>query len=109
LPLISFRCRNALFGLILRQSSSPTSSLRWTCQYADSCSIDQGVGSVCVSETECSSDLTKVRPKQTTTYVLTCGGLDGSRSYSATVNVGFIPKLKEIIPKLNFWYFKLVG
>ncbi|MBI5079645.1 hypothetical protein HZB06_03220 [Candidatus Wolfebacteria bacterium] len=42
--------------------------------------------------------------KQTTTYVLTCGGLDGSRSYSATVNVGFIPKLKEIIPKLNFWY-----
>ena len=78
------------------------SNLRWTCQYADSCSINQGVGFVCATETECSADLTPVRPKQTTVYDLTCSGLDGSRFYDTTVNVGFIPRLKEILPKLNF-------
>ena len=78
------------------------SNLRWTCQYADSCSINQGVGFVCATETECSADLTPVRPKQTTVYDLTCSGLDGSRFYDTTVNVGFTPRLKEILPNLNF-------
>ena len=69
------------------------STLSWSCQYADACSIDQGIGSVNpVSGTK------SVRPSQTTTYTLTCSGLDGSRSYQATVNVGFTPKLREIIP-----------
>ena len=71
-----------------------SSTLSWSCQYADSCSIDQGIGSVNnVSGTK------GVRPIQTTDYTLTCGGLDDSRSYYATVNVGFTPKLREIIPR----------
>ena len=78
------------------------SSLKWTCQYADSCSIDQGVGSVCSTEAECSSDFTNVRPKQTTTYALTCSGLDGSRFYNAVVNVGFFAKLREICPTCSW-------
>lgn len=90
-------------SIVIPQSSA----LRWTCQYADSCSINQGVGAVCASETECSADLTNVRPKQITAYILTCNGLDGSRSYNATVNVGFIPKLKEVIPQLNWLYSNL--
>jgi len=70
------------------------STLSWSCQYADACSIDQGIGSVNpVSGTK------SVRPSQTTTYTLTCSGLDGSRSYQTTVNVGFTPKLREIIPR----------
>jgi len=71
-----------------------SSTLSWSCQYADSCSIDQGIGSVNnVSGTK------GVRPIQTTDYTLTCGGLDDSRSYYATVNVGFTPKLREVIPR----------
>ena len=71
-----------------------SSTLSWSCQYADSCSIDQGIGSVNnVSGTK------SVRPPETTTYTLTCDGLDGSRSYYATVNVGFTPKLREVIPR----------
>ena len=70
------------------------STLSWSCQYADACSIDQGIGSVNpVSGTK------SVRPSQTTTYTLTCSGLDGSRSYQTTVNVGFTPKIREIIPR----------
>jgi hypothetical protein len=41
----------------------------------------------------------EVRPLQTTTYTLTCFDLDVSGSYNATVNVGFTPKLREIIPR----------
>jgi len=71
-----------------------SSTLSWSCQYADACSIDQGIGSVNpVSGTK------DVRPTETTTYTLTCDGLDGSRSYQATVNVGFTPKLREVIPR----------
>ncbi len=71
-----------------------SSTLSWSCQYADSCSIDQGIGSVNnVSGTK------GVRPVKTTTYTLTCSGLDDSRSYQSTVNIGFIPKLREVIPR----------
>ena len=77
-------------SIILPQSST----LSWSCQYADTCSIDQGIGSVNnVSGTK------QVRPPQTTTYTLSCSGLDGSRSYPATVNVGFVPWIKEVIPR----------
>jgi len=77
-------------SIILPQSST----LSWSCQYADACSIDQGIGFVNpVSGTK------DVRPTETTTYTLTCDGLDGSRSYQATVNVGFTPKLREVIPR----------
>ena len=70
------------------------STLSWSCEYTDSCSIDQGIGSVNnISGTK------DVRPPETTTYILSCSGLDGSRSYPATVNVGFTPKLREIIPR----------
>ncbi|MDP1629172.1 MAG: hypothetical protein Q8L57_00975 [bacterium] len=70
------------------------STLSWECIYADSCSIDQGIGSVNnVSGTK------DVRPPQTTTYTLTCDGLDGSRSLPATITVGFIPWIREVIPR----------
>ena len=70
------------------------STLSWSCEYTDSCSIDQGIGSVNnISGTK------DVRPPETTTYILSCSGLDGSRSYQATVNVGFTPKLREVIPR----------
>jgi len=71
-----------------------SSTLSWECIYADSCSIDQGVGSVNnpVSGTK------QVRPTKTTTYTLTCDGLDGSRSYQATV-VGLTPRLREVVPR----------
>jgi len=70
------------------------STLSWSCQYANTCSIDQGIGLVNnVSGTK------NVRPTKTTTYTLTCRTPDGSRSYQATVNVGFIPKLREVMPR----------
>ncbi len=77
-------------SIILPQSST----LSWSCQYADSCSIDQGIGSVNnVAGTK------EVRPPKTTIYTLTCDSLDASRSYQATVNVGFTPWLREVIPR----------
>jgi hypothetical protein len=70
-----------------------SSTLSWSCEYADSCSIDQGVGSVNkISGTK------DVRPSVSTTYTLTCQGLDGSRSSQATVNIGFEPTRREVPP-----------
>ena len=69
------------------------STLSWTCQYADSCSIDNGVGSV-----NNVSGTANVSPIQSTLYSLTCGGLDGSRSFSAMVSV-FVSGLKEVLPR----------
>lgn len=78
-----------------------TSTLSWSCDYADSCSIDQGVGSVCSSQADCSDDNVKVRPTETTTFTLTCQGLDGQRQWQTTVSVGGPGeiKYKEIIPQ----------
>jgi hypothetical protein len=70
-----------------------TSTLSWSCSYADVCSIDQGVGSV-----NNISGSQEVRPSATTTYTLSCDGLDGERTWQATVNVGFTPRLREIAP-----------
>ena len=70
-----------------------SSTLSWSCEYANSCSIDQGIGSVSsVSGTKV------VRPSVSTTYTLTCSGLDGSRSSQATVNIGFEPTRREVPP-----------
>ena len=70
-----------------------TSVLSWSCSYADTCSIDQGVGSVnSISGSE------EVRPSATTTYTLACDGLDGERTWQSTVNVGFTPILREVAP-----------
>ena len=78
-------------SILLPQSST----LSWSCQYADSCSIDQGIGSV-----SSVSGAKNVTPTQTTTYTLTCQGLgSSSKSYQTTVNVGFIPRIREIIPR----------
>ena len=71
-----------------------SSTLSWNCLYADSCSINQGIGSVNkISGTK------DVRPPETTTYTLTCSGLDDSRSYQATVNIGFEPTRREVPPR----------
>ena len=69
------------------------STLKWDCAYtdvdvaklynssADSCSIDNGIGNVSnVSGSK------QVRPRETTTYRLTCTS-DTSKTYPATVSV----------------------
>lgn len=71
-----------------------TSTLSWACQYASSCSIDQGIGSVDnVSGTQ------SLQPSKTTTYTLTCSGTGGPSIKSATVSVS-MPKIeiKEVAP-----------
>jgi len=73
---------------------SQSSTLSWSCQYADSCSIDQNIGSV-----NNVSGAKSVRPAKTTTYTLTCSGPGGSETFPATVNVSFLLKLREIIPR----------
>ncbi len=70
-----------------------TSTLSWSCSYADTCSIDQGIGSV--SNVSGSKE---VRPSATTTYTLACNGLDGERTWQSTVNVGFTPRVREVAP-----------
>ena len=70
-----------------------SSTLSWSCEYADSCFIDQGIGSVSnVSGTKV------VRPSVSTIYTLTCSGLDGLRASIATVNIGFEPARREVPP-----------
>ncbi len=76
--------------IILPQSST----LFWSCEYADNCAIDQGIGSI--SNTSGSH---QVRPSKTTTYTLTCSSPDASRSYTAKIDVGATPDLKEINPR----------
>lgn len=70
-----------------------TSTLFWSCQFADSCSIDQGIGAV-----NPVSGSREVQPQATTLYTLTCQGVDGARSYPGTVRV-FSPSLKEVLPR----------
>ena len=70
-------------------------TLTWACTYADppTCAIDQGVGPV----SNVGGDK-PVTPQQTTTYILTCTGLDGTRSFPVTANV-FTPGLIEVRPQ----------
>jgi hypothetical protein len=71
-----------------------TSTLSWSCQFADSCSIDHGIGSV-----NPQTGSKEVQPQTTTTYTLTCQSQDAERSFQATVRV-FSPSLREILPRL---------
>ena len=94
LPFKSLKSLAVLFAadptsIILPQ----TSTLSWSCSYADICSIDQGVGSV-----NPISGSQQVRPSATTTYTLTCNGSDGERTWQSTVNVGFTPRVREVAP-----------
>lgn len=66
-------------------------TLSWDCQYADSCSISPGVGSVNTSGE------TLVQPADTISYILTCQNADGSTSFSSSINVTN-PHVKEIKP-----------
>ncbi|MDP3947378.1 MAG: kelch repeat-containing protein [bacterium] len=70
-----------------------TSTLTWSIQFADSCEIDQGIGSV-----DPVSGNRVVMPIVTTLYTLTCAGVDGLRSLPATVRV-FSPNLREVLPR----------
>jgi hypothetical protein len=77
-----------------------TSALSWDCAYpgggtsAISCEIDQGIGDV-----DPRVGFVEVRPSEGTTYTLTCIGQDGSRSFRTSVEIGFTPRLKEILPR----------
>ena len=70
-----------------------TSTLSWSCQFADSCAIDKGIGSV-----NPVSGSREVQPRETTLYTLTCQGADGQRNYPGTVRV-FSSNLREILPR----------
>jgi len=78
-----------------------TSTLSWDCRYyggtpdegSDSCSINQGVGSVSPL-----NDSVSVRPSQETTYTLTCSTVDKTSDYQASVKIGFRPRVYEINP-----------
>jgi hypothetical protein len=75
-----------------------TSTLSWDCTHTiggggNPCTIDQGIGSVAAV-----GSLT-VRPSQTTTYTLICEGPDGSKSFTTSVGIGFVPKLREVLPR----------
>ncbi|MBN2197948.1 hypothetical protein JW698_02025, partial [Candidatus Wolfebacteria bacterium] len=73
--------------------SPQESTLSWNCSYANSCSIDQRIGKV-----DNIFGSIKVSPTSTTVYKLSCQGEDDSEEYKATVNVGFIPIIKEVAP-----------
>ncbi len=79
-----------------------TSTLFWDCGYssphqnessADTCSIDQGIGSV-----NPKSGSQDVRPTETTTYTLTCAAQDGTKNYQTTVTIGYAPRRQEVNP-----------
>lgn len=59
-----------------------SSRLSWTCDYATSCSINHGIGSVTST-----SGSRSVLPSTTTDYTLRCQGVDGSRPFSTTVGI----------------------
>lgn len=67
-------------------------TLSWNCQDANSCGISPSVGSV----NPLSGEAT-VKPTVSTTYILTCGNVDGQTSFSTSINV-IKPKLEEVAP-----------
>ncbi len=71
-------------------------TLSWNCNYATSCSIDQGVGNV----TPVSSGSVTVEPPSTTVYTLTCSNDYGSQQWTVGVNVNSPqPKgIREVAP-----------
>ncbi len=58
-----------------------SSSLSWNCGNANSCSIDNGIGSVGVNGSS------TVKPNRNTTYTLSCNGAGGGASFQTTVRV----------------------
>lgn len=60
-----------------------SSRLTWSCKYASSCSIDNGIGSV-----NRTFGAKVVSPGTTTTYALSCNGIDGARTFQTTVSLG---------------------
>ncbi|KKQ23191.1 MAG: hypothetical protein US36_C0003G0025 [Candidatus Wolfebacteria bacterium GW2011_GWC1_37_10] len=78
-----------------------TSKLSWSCQYADSCSIDNSVGNICSNQSQCASGSREVRPSETTNFTLNCKGLDGQINVSSTVNIGKTgtSTIKEVPPQ----------
>jgi RHS repeat-associated protein len=62
-----------------------TATLTWDSTYADSCVIDQGIGSVDVTGS------TTVSPTDTITYTITATGPGGSATESVTVTVVYPP------------------
>ncbi len=68
-----------------------SSSLSWSCDNANSCSIDNGIGSVGVNGSS------TVKPSQTTTYTLSCNGTGGSTSFQTTVRTARFD-IREVAP-----------
>ena len=74
--------------IVLPQSST----LSWSCSEVNSCSIDQGIGSVAVP-----IGSREVSPTKTTTYTLSCSNPDGNSTFSTKITVAK-PFIKEVRP-----------
>ena len=57
-------------------------TLSWTCQYADTCALDQGIGSV-----DKQSGSHQVAPTENTTYILTCSNASYSTNSTQSISV----------------------
>ena len=69
-------------------------TLSWTCQYADTCALDQGIGSV-----DKQSGSHQVAPTENTTYILTCSNASYSTNSTQSISVSVSnPTIKEIAP-----------
>ncbi|GEM_PF-4328027 len=66
-------------------------NLNWSCALADTCSIDNGIGSVPTSGSK------QVASSTTKTYKLTCTNAKGPTSQSTTINI-FAPSIQEKNP-----------
>ncbi len=68
--------------------SGSLSTLTWTSTNATTCTIDQGIGTVCNSSSVCNLGGTKnVSPTVNTTYTLNCSNSGSSASDQATVSI----------------------
>jgi hypothetical protein len=71
-----------------------TASLKWACQYADTCAISPDVGSVSAGG---GSQKVKMGAMGNYNYILTCGNVDGSVNLPASIKVTK-PGLIEVKP-----------
>jgi len=85
---------------VVNRGSATGATLNWSTTNVVSCSIDNGVGTVCTSEAECSSDSQFVTITADTTFRLTCENAAGVSVVSGPLNVNYTisgPVIDEFI------------
>jgi hypothetical protein len=77
-----------------------SSTLSWSCTPEGTprtCEIKDGSGNTLFTGSQSGSF--KVKPRRTTTYTLSCSGAPAVDNANVTVEVGFLPVLREILPR----------